>query len=120
MTGKSMLQENPGVIESGLFEHFVRVTETGIPHEHEHYYPHEQFDAWFHQTEVKMGDGFVMNAIDITARKKAEQELKETKDLLQTIFDTSPNSITAYAPVYKDGELDDFQVVFANAFTEKT
>ncbi len=47
-------------------------------------------------------------------------ELEETKDLLQTIFDTSPNSITAYKPVYKENRIDDFQIVFVNGFTEKT
>jgi len=53
MKGKSLLQENPAVIETGLFDKFIHVTETGIPAEFDHYYPHEQFDAWFHQTHVK-------------------------------------------------------------------
>jgi len=70
--GKSLLAQNPGVVETGLFDKFVEVTETGTSYDHEQYYAHEQFNGWFHQTLVKMGDGFVMNTEDITARKKAQ------------------------------------------------
>ncbi|WP_247234820.1 PAS domain S-box protein [Telluribacter sp. SYSU D00476] len=81
MTGKSLLQQNPAVIETGSFDKFVEVTETGITIDHEHYYSHEQFhEQWFHQTLVKMGDGFVMNTEDITERKKNEQEILRLKD----------------------------------------
>ncbi|WP_210490365.1 PAS domain S-box protein [Rufibacter aurantiacus] len=81
MIGKSLLQQNPAVVETGLFEKFVQVTETGIPVDHEQFYSHEQFqDQWFHQTLVKMGDGFVMNTEDITQRKKAEEEINRLKD----------------------------------------
>lgn len=80
MIGKSLLYQNPGLVETGLFEKFVQVTETGIPLDHEQYYHHGQFNGWFHQTVVKMGDGFVMNAVDITERKMAEQEILRLKD----------------------------------------
>ncbi|MCC6287412.1 MAG: PAS domain S-box protein [Chitinophagaceae bacterium] len=80
MKGKSMLQENPAVIETGLFEKFVHVTETGIPAEFDHYYHHEQFDAWFHQTHAKLGDGFLLTAIDITESKKVQEEVLRLKN----------------------------------------
>ncbi|WP_439555801.1 PAS domain S-box protein [Dyadobacter sp.] len=81
VTGKSLLEENPGVKETGLFDKFVQVTEKGITVDHEQYYSHEQFeDQWFHQTLVKMGDGFVMNTEDITQRKKNESEILRLKD----------------------------------------
>jgi PAS domain S-box-containing protein len=79
--GKSLLQQSPGVVETGLFQKFVEVTETGITIDHEQYYSHEQFhDQWFHQTLVKMGDGFVMNTEDITERKRSEAEILRLKD----------------------------------------
>lgn len=80
--GKSLLQQNPGVTASGLFKQFVQVTETGVVVDQEVYYNHEQFDGWFHQMLVKMGDGFVMNTEDITEKKKAEQEILRLKDEL--------------------------------------
>jgi signal transduction histidine kinase len=83
MTGKSVLQENPGVVETGLFALFVQVTETGVPIDHEQYYAHGQFAGWLHQTLVRMGDGFVMNTVDITERKTAEQERLKNLRLLE-------------------------------------
>ncbi len=82
MAGKRLLQENPGVVETGLFKLFVQVTETGVPVDHEQYYAHEQFKAWFHQTLVRMGDGFVMNTIDITERKQAQEKIIGLKEQL--------------------------------------
>ena len=88
MVGKSLLAQNPGVLESGLFKLFVQVTETGIPVDHEQFYNHEQFNGWFHQTMVKMGDGFVMNAEDITEKRNAREEILQLKDALaQTATD---------------------------------
>ncbi|MBC6611006.1 PAS domain S-box protein [Hymenobacter sp. BT507] len=115
MTGKSLLHENPGVVETGLFELFVQVTETGVPVDHEQYYAHEQFGAWFHQTLVRMGDGFVMNTLDITERKQAEQQLQESKDLIQTVFDVSLNPI-AYHQAVRDaaGQIIDFDFRLQN------
>ncbi|WP_342644639.1 PAS domain S-box protein [Mucilaginibacter sp. CSA2-8R] len=80
MAGKRLLEHNPGVVETGLFNLFVSVTETGIPVNHEQFYAHEQFNGWYHQTLIKMGDGFLMNTEDITERKKAEQEILRLKD----------------------------------------
>ncbi|UOR05065.1 PAS domain-containing protein [Hymenobacter aerilatus] len=82
MAGKSLLQENPGVVETGLFDLFVQVVETGVPVDHEQYYAHEQFEAWFHQTLVRMRDGFVMTTAEITERKLAQQEIFRLKDEL--------------------------------------
>ena len=69
--GKSLLRQNPGVVATDLFAKFVEVTETGVSYDQEQFYNHEQFDGWFHQTLVKMGDGFVMNTEAITGRKRA-------------------------------------------------
>jgi len=115
MTGKSLLQQNPGVVETGLFEKFVHVTETGVPVDHEQYYAHEQFNGWFHQTLVKLGDGFVMNTLDITERKLAEQQLRQSQHLLQTVFDVSLNPI-AYHQAVRDaaGRIVDFEFQLEN------
>lgn len=117
--GKSLLQQNPGVQQKGLFEKFVSVTETGEAVDHEVFYEYEQFNGWFHQILIKMDDGFVMSTEDITDRKIAEQELSKTRDLLKNILDTSPLSITAYKPLFEANELKDFEFVFVNAFIER-
>ena len=91
---KSLIKLNPGVIESGLFDQFVHVTETGESQTSEFFYDHEGFHDWFHQTIVKLHDGFILTGEIITERKKAEQELKESRDLLQSIADAIPDMIS--------------------------
>ena len=109
--GKRLLQQNPAVIETGLFDQFVQVTETGISISQDHYYAHEQFqEQWFHQTLVKMGDGFVMNTEDITERKKAENEIHRLKDEIvqrsedkyRTLFNTIDKSLAVLEVIYDD------------------
>ena len=99
--GKSLIQLNPGVIEAGLFDNFIQVTETGISQTSEFYYDHEGFNDWFHQTIIKLNDGFILTGEIITERKKIEQEvyqrtieLKESKELLQNIADAIPDMIS--------------------------
>lgn len=79
--GRSLLQHNPGVISSGIFERMVQVAETGIPNEQEQYYSYEQFnDQWFYQALVKQDDGVLMTTRDVTKQKRAEQEVLRLKD----------------------------------------
>jgi len=99
--GKSMVQSNPGVIESGVFDNLIRVTETGVSQTFEFYYDHEGYDDWFNVTVVKLNDGFILTGEIITERKKIEQEvyrrtaeLKESRDLLQSIADAIPDMVS--------------------------
>ncbi|MBC5773099.1 PAS domain-containing protein [Pontibacter sp. KCTC 32443] len=128
MVGKRMLQENPGVIESGLFEKFIQVTETGVPLDHEQHYAFEQFDGWFFQTLAKLGDGFVMTTVDITERKRTEQEILFLKDEIAqrftdkyySIFNAIDEGFCIYELVYDDkGEPVDLRWVEVNPAYEK-
>ncbi|WP_026463836.1 PAS domain S-box protein [Adhaeribacter aquaticus] len=116
VTGKSLLQQNPAVVETGLFTQFVQVTETGVALDYEHYYSHEQFhQQWFHQIVVKMDDGFVINTEDITSRKKIEQELQQSKNLLQHVIDAPNIGMAVYKALRNDkGEIMDFVHEYIN------
>jgi len=99
--GESLLRFNPGVVETGLFDRFVQVTETGVSHTLEFYYDHEGFEDWLHQTIVKLNDGFILTGEIITERKKIEQEvyqrtveLKASRDLLQSIAEAIPDMVS--------------------------
>jgi PAS domain S-box-containing protein len=119
--GKRLLNENPGVLDNGLFELFVQVTETGVPVDQEQFYNYEQFDGWFHQTLVRMGDGFVMHTEDINARKQAEQELRASRELLQATLDSSLDMVQVFEAVRDEqGEIVDFAWVLNNKVSEKT
>ena len=78
--GKSLLQRNPGVVKEGIFNTFKEVVETGIHNQSERHYIHEQFDGWFYQSTVKLGDGVATTTMDITERKKAQEEIFRLKD----------------------------------------
>ncbi|WP_173422470.1 PAS domain-containing protein [Ensifer adhaerens] len=73
--GQSLLQRNPGVVVEGIFEAFKRVTETGVPEQAEHHYVHEQFDGWFYQSVVKLGDGIATTTKEISHWKEAQAKV---------------------------------------------
>jgi PAS domain S-box-containing protein len=80
--GKRLLEYNPGVIEEGIFDTFKRVVETGVSDQSERHYVHEQFNGFFLQSTVKLGDGVATTTADITALKETEQENLRLKDEL--------------------------------------
>jgi PAS domain-containing protein len=73
--GESLLQRNQGVVQEGIFDAFKRVAETGIPEQAERHYVHEQFDGWFYQSVVKLGDGVATTTKEITAWKIAQAKV---------------------------------------------
>ncbi len=74
--GQRLCEHNPGVVAEGIFDMFKKVLETGVPDHREHHYRHEQFDGWFYQSTVQLGDGVTTTTHDISARKRLEQELR--------------------------------------------
>ncbi|WP_294237291.1 sensor histidine kinase [uncultured Sphingomonas sp.] len=108
--GESLLQRNPGVVQEGIFDAFCRVTETGVPEQAEHHYTHEQFDGWFYQTVVKLGDGVATTTRDISEWKATQAEilrlreevvqvkLADTESQLAAIFATAPVGLSVITP----------------------
>jgi PAS domain S-box-containing protein len=78
--GQSLLERNPGVIGEGIFDAFCAVTETGIAQQAERHYVHEQFDGWFLQSLVKLGDGVATTTKEISEWKRAQAELLRLRD----------------------------------------
>ncbi|MCO5936518.1 PAS domain-containing protein [Mucilaginibacter sp. RB4R14] len=114
-TGESLLEHNPGVILTGIFDHFVQVTETGIPQQYEINYTYENFNAWYQQSVVKLNDGVATTSSEISGRKKTEIELNESLNLLKTIYDTTLIGMLVFAPVRNDqGAITDFRFVTVN------
>ncbi|WP_460687939.1 sensor histidine kinase, partial [Niabella aquatica] len=96
MVGKRLLTYNPAVIETGLFDDFKRVTETGVSITQEHYYKYEQFDGWFLQTVAKVEDGFLLSTIDITERKRHEAALALLAEISEELVVTTDINKTLY------------------------
>ncbi|MGX4642571.1 CheR family methyltransferase [Massilia sp. SYSU DXS3249] len=73
--GERVLEKNPGVLATGIFDTWREVAETGVPQLRERHYTHEQFDGWFLQSVVKLGDGVATTTKDITQWKQAQEEV---------------------------------------------
>lgn len=59
---------------SDLFDRYVRVVETGEPHDLEMHYDTSSIRGWFRNMAVKLDDGVAVSFSDITSRKQAEAE----------------------------------------------
>ncbi|MET0329257.1 MAG: PAS domain-containing protein [Luteimonas sp.] len=73
--GKRLIEANPGVVETGIFDAFKRVVETGEPDVSERRYEHEQFDDWFYQSAVKLDDGVATTTKAIGDWKRAQADV---------------------------------------------
>lgn len=78
--GQSLLERNPGVVKEGIFDAFRQVVETGVPQQAERHYIHEQFNGWFLQSVVKLGDGVATTTKEITEWKRSQEEVLRLRD----------------------------------------
>lgn len=78
LVGQRLLRLLPGNAEkSDLFERYVRVVETGEPHDYELYYDADGIRGWFRNMAVKIEDGVAISFRDITLRKEQDREREE-------------------------------------------
>ncbi|NJO81170.1 MAG: PAS domain S-box protein [Cyanobacteria bacterium RM1_2_2] len=90
LVGRRLLEVLPGnQLNSELFERYVRVVETGKPHDIELSYDADGITGWFRNMSVKLEDGIAVFFSDITERKQAEAArlrlAEEREQLLQTL-----------------------------------
>ncbi len=102
--GKPFNELFPGYKPAGLFDQYKRTIETGQQQETELYYPYENVDGWYWVGSEPFGDGVIQTFLDITDRKKAEQEVKQQTELLQTIIDSMQTGMNLLSPVYSPDE----------------
>ncbi|MCW6049999.1 PAS domain S-box protein [Lyngbya sp. CCAP 1446/10] len=93
LTGNRLLQVLPGHQESGLFDRYVQVVETGIPLDTEISYNSEGIVGWFRIMTVKLGDGIAISFSDITRRKQVEASLRDALQKLTSHFENTPLAV---------------------------
>lgn len=91
VVGNQMLVMFPGVKTSGLFERWVRLTETGQTERFTDYYNFDGIELWYDTQAVKYGDGFIQSYVDISPLMRNQrdlellnQELQRSNDNLQS------------------------------------
>lgn len=82
----------------GLFDRYVRVVETGAPDSFEQHYVRVGRPRWIRASLVKLGDGFVVNYVDVTDSHQTQQALRQTEQLANKIFEHSPVAVQIYDP----------------------
>ncbi|QIP14908.1 PAS domain-containing protein [Spirosoma aureum] len=85
--GRTMLGYFPHVIETGLFDRYVQVIETGEPTRFEQEYNYDQLKGWYELSVIKWDDGIVLTLVNITESKTHQQQLEQTNRDLQTAND---------------------------------
>jgi len=90
LVGKRLLDILPGnKTEADLFERYIRVVETGEPHDYELRYESEAICGWFRNMTVRLDDGIATCFTDITDRKQAEKSIRQ----LSQFPEENPNPV---------------------------
>ncbi|MEX6689790.1 PAS domain-containing protein [Danxiaibacter flavus] len=92
--GKLYTEAFPNAEATGVISMLkdAMASDTGISIEK--YYADGDIDEWFSINAVKLGDLVITTTEVITARKKAEEELKESKRLIEEISKITPDFIS--------------------------
>jgi PAS domain S-box-containing protein len=119
---KHLTEVFPGVRESGLFERYRRVIETGTPERFELQYNYDGFDNYTDVQAAPFGpDGLIIQYTYITDRKRAELRQAELTNQLRAILANTPVGIALMRSVRNDaGELVDLQWTLVNDSTART
>ncbi|MFL6292336.1 MAG: response regulator [Thermoanaerobaculia bacterium] len=90
--GRTVLEILPHHRESGLFDVYRRVTETGEPFETDAFlfhWDHPPNRRWFDIRATKLGDGFAAAWRDVTWRRESEESLRRSREHLQFVSDAA-------------------------------
>jgi diguanylate cyclase (GGDEF)-like protein len=77
LLGQPLLRFVPTIATEGLFRECVSVIESGLPFNEERRYAFSGSAEWLHTVVTKLGDGCAITFTNISARKQAEEQLRQ-------------------------------------------
>lgn len=83
LNAMTLLSALPGNKESGLFDAYIDVVESGVPYDTTLYYNYDDIEDWFKISAAKNQDGFIVTFLDISDLKRQEQELIKKQKALK-------------------------------------
>ena len=91
LVGRHLHEVPPDLGLAGQFEAFHQVVETG--ESCQQVFPHacKGFDGWLQATVARFRDGVLVRLRDITAARRAETGLRETRDRMVEILEGTPD-----------------------------
>ncbi|RYC71610.1 PAS domain-containing protein [Spirosoma sordidisoli] len=115
LVGKRASDVFPGIREHGLFDQYVRVTETREPHRFETWYELDGHGIWLDITLSPFYDGLVVTYTDVTEQHQAAVQKERQANFLNKLLDASSNGIVAERAIRNaEGDIVDFLVLSAN------
>ncbi len=84
LVGHRVLDTFPGSRVAGLLDSYLRVWESGAPHDAEFFYDADGITGWFRTLAIKLDDGVAVSFSDISERKRAEAALRLNEKLAAT------------------------------------
>jgi PAS domain S-box-containing protein len=93
LLGSSLLGLFPGNVETGLFDKYKEVVETGVFASIEQRYEADNLNTWFQISASKLGDGLTVTFQDISEQKRTEAEVETKGNKYQKLFDESIDAI---------------------------
>ncbi|MEP1060990.1 MULTISPECIES: ATP-binding protein [Cyanophyceae] len=89
LLGRSLWEVFPETVNSQFEREVHRAITEQTPVQFEYFYP--QWNRWFENHVYPSADGVSIIVTEITARKQAEAQLRESEKFLQAINETAPN-----------------------------
>ena len=95
--GKHFTELVPGSVESGRYDKYLNVLNSGAPVSIEEFTPHHRFGNMHLAIRVfKIENGLGVITIDLTERKRMEDDLREGQQRLKALIDSAPDIILSY------------------------
>lgn len=92
--GKHVLELFPDIVETGRYEKYLKIIETGKPLLFDDFQTHDTLGRRDLSVRAfKVGDGLGIINTDITERKQTEEMIKESEEKFKNLAENSPNMI---------------------------